>query len=81
LEDAATLSACLERSHDVPAALAAYDRLRRRRTQAVVRRSARLGAVGQLAWPPAVAVRDVAARLTPTAVTLRSMAPILGWRM
>jgi 2-polyprenyl-6-methoxyphenol hydroxylase-like FAD-dependent oxidoreductase len=81
LEDAATLSACLDRTRDVSSALATYDRLRRPRTQAVVRRSARLGAIGQLAWPPAVFVRDVAARLTPAAVTLRSMAPILDWRM
>ena len=81
LEDAVTLAACLERTCDVSSALARYDQLRRPRTQAVVRRSARLGAIGQLAWPPAVVLRDVAARLTPAAVTLRSMAPILDWRM
>ncbi|KUL24369.1 FAD-dependent monooxygenase [Actinoplanes awajinensis] len=81
LEDAVTLAACLDRDGDVPSALAAYDRVRRPRTQAVVRRASRLGTIGQLAWPPAVFARDVAARLTPAAVTLRSMAPILGWRM
>ncbi|SNS83410.1 2-polyprenyl-6-methoxyphenol hydroxylase [Streptosporangium subroseum] len=81
LEDAVTLAACLQHTSDLPSALARYDRLRRPRTQAVVRRSARLGTIGQLAWPPAVLLRDVAARLTPTRMTLRSMAPILGWRM
>jgi 2-polyprenyl-6-methoxyphenol hydroxylase-like FAD-dependent oxidoreductase len=81
LEDAVVLAACLDRAADVSSALARYDRLRRPRTQAVVRRSARLGAIGQLAWPPAVVLRDLVARLTPAAVTLRAMAPILDWRV
>lgn len=79
LEDAVTLAHCLDGTPDVAAALRSYDVLRRPRTQAIARRSARLGAVGQLAWPPAVLVRDTAARLTPTRLTLRSMAPVLGW--
>ncbi|MFE3578632.1 FAD-dependent monooxygenase [Streptomyces vinaceus] len=79
LEDAVTLAHCLDTTPDVPAALRSYDLLRRPRTQAVTRRSARLGAVGQLSWPPAVLLRDTAARLTPTRATLRSMTPVLGW--
>ncbi|MFI2434310.1 FAD-dependent oxidoreductase [Streptomyces sp. NPDC018693] len=79
LEDAVTLAHCLDGTPDVPAALASYDLLRRRRTQAVARRSARLGVLGQLSWPPAVLLRDTAARLTPTRATLRSMTPVLGW--
>ncbi|MGW0467907.1 FAD-dependent monooxygenase [Streptomyces sp. NPDC003027] len=79
LEDAVTLAHCLDAAPDVAAALRSYDLLRRPRTQAVTRRSARLGAVGQLAWPPAVLLRDTAARLTPTWVTLRAMTPVLGW--
>jgi 2-polyprenyl-6-methoxyphenol hydroxylase-like FAD-dependent oxidoreductase len=79
LEDAVTLAHCLDGTPDVAAALRSYDLLRRPRTQAVARRSARLGAVGQLSWPPAVLLRDTAARLTPTRVTLRSMTPVLGW--
>ncbi|GAA3310186.1 hypothetical protein GCM10020295_76570 [Streptomyces cinereospinus] len=79
LEDAVTLAHCLDGTPDTAAALGLYDRLRRPRTQAVVRRSARLGTVGQLAWPPAVLLRDTAARLTPAWATLRSMAPVLGW--
>ncbi|MFF9915375.1 FAD-dependent monooxygenase [Streptomyces sp. NPDC013457] len=79
LEDAVTLAACLDTTADVTAALRSYDRLRRPRTQAVARRSARLGALGQLAWPPAAFLRDVAARLTPERATLRSMTPVLGW--
>lgn len=79
LEDAVTLAACLDATPDVAAALRSYDLLRRPRTQAIVRRSARLGAVGQLAWQPAALLRDTAARLTPTRATLRSMTPVLGW--
>ncbi|MFF3442759.1 FAD-dependent monooxygenase [Streptosporangium sp. NPDC002721] len=79
LEDAVVLASCLDRAPDVASALADYDRRRRSRTQAVVRRSARLGAVGQWSWPPAAGARDLAARLTPNSATLRSMAPILGW--
>lgn len=79
LEDAVTLAACLDGTPEVTAALRSYDRLRRPRTQAVARRSARLGAIGQLSWPPAVLLRDVAARLTPARATLRSMTPVLGW--
>lgn len=79
LEDAVTLAVCLDGTQDTAAALRSYDRLRRPRTQAVARRSARLGAIGQLAWPPAVLLRDTAARLTPERATLRSMTPVLGW--
>ncbi|WP_432138507.1 FAD-dependent monooxygenase [Streptomyces sp. bgisy154] len=79
LEDAVTLAHCLDGTSDVTAALRSYDRLRRARTQAVSRRSARLGAIAQLAWPPAALLRDTAARLTPARATLRSMTPVLGW--
>ncbi|MFF4102648.1 FAD-dependent monooxygenase [Streptomyces sp. NPDC001903] len=79
LEDAVTLAHCLDTTPDVAAALRSYDLLRRPRTQAITRRSARLGTVGQLSWPPAVLLRDTAARLTPTRATLRSMTPVLGW--
>ncbi|NGO49240.1 FAD-dependent monooxygenase [Streptomyces ureilyticus] len=79
LEDAVTLAHCLDGTPDVTAALRSYDLLRRPRTQAITRRSARLGAIGQLSWPPAVLLRDTAARLTPTRATLRSMTPVLGW--
>lgn len=79
LEDAVTLAHCLDATPDVTAALRSYDLLRRPRTQAIARRSARLGVIGQLAFPPAVLLRDTAARLTPTRATLRSMTPIFGW--
>ncbi|MFE1441919.1 FAD-dependent monooxygenase [Streptomyces sp. NPDC058739] len=80
LEDAVTLAHCLDTHQDTTAALRAYDLVRRPRAQSVARRSARLGTVGQLAWPPAALLRDTAARLTPVRATLRSMTPVLGWQ-
>ncbi|MFE6286494.1 FAD-dependent monooxygenase [Streptomyces sp. NPDC057877] len=79
LEDAVTLAHCLDGTPDTTAALRSYDLARRPRTQAITRRSARLGALGQLSWPPAALLRDTAARLTPTWATLRAMTPVLGW--
>ncbi|MGW5739056.1 MULTISPECIES: FAD-dependent monooxygenase [Streptomyces] len=79
LEDAVTLAHCLDATADLAAALRSYDALRRPRTQDITRRSARLGQVGQLAWPPAVLLRDTAARLMPARATLRAMTPVLGW--
>ncbi|MEU4766069.1 FAD-dependent monooxygenase [Actinosynnema sp. NPDC023794] len=79
LEDAVVLADCLVSEASVGSALVRYDRVRGPRTRTVVRRSARLGRLAQWSWPPAVAARDLAARLTPAAVTLRAMAPILGW--
>ncbi|GAB1640904.1 FAD-dependent monooxygenase [Krasilnikovia sp. MM14-A1259] len=81
LEDAVTLTACLADAPRIADALTRYDLLRRPRTQAITRRSARLGRAGQLSWPPATAARDLAARLIPERVTLRAMTPVLGWGM
>ncbi|MFJ2738344.1 FAD-dependent oxidoreductase [Streptomyces sp. NPDC087440] len=79
LEDAVTLAHCLDGGGDAARGLRAYDLVRRPRAQAVARRSARLGTIGQLSWPPAVLLRDTAARLTPMRATLRSMTPVLDW--
>jgi 2-polyprenyl-6-methoxyphenol hydroxylase-like FAD-dependent oxidoreductase len=79
LEDAVTLASCLDATADVDAALVRYDLSRRPRTQSIVRRAARLGAVAQWSWPPAASIRDLGARLTPARVILRAMAPVLGW--
>ncbi|MFI7704619.1 FAD-dependent monooxygenase [Nonomuraea sp. NPDC049480] len=79
LEDAVTIAACLRGEPDVDAALARYDRVRRPRTQAIARRTARLGAAGLVAWPPGAWLRDLAARLVPPGVLLRSMDSVLSW--
>ena len=79
LEDAATLGAVLDEEPDISAALAWYDRLRRPRTQGIVKRSRQMGAVGQWSWPPAVALRDRLLRLAPSSAGLRMLAPVLAW--
>ncbi|MFC0006564.1 FAD-dependent monooxygenase [Micromonospora siamensis] len=81
LEDAVTLgAACAAGPADLPAALAAYDRQRRPRTQEVARASLRAGRYGQqLRNPVAVAARDTLLRLTPARMALRAMARYADW--
>ncbi len=79
LEDAATLAAVLDGGDDVATALNRYDRLRRRRTQTIVKRSRQMGALGQWSWPPAVLLRDRLLPLIPAKAALRSLDPVLAW--
>jgi 2-polyprenyl-6-methoxyphenol hydroxylase-like FAD-dependent oxidoreductase len=79
LEDAATLGAVLEAHSEVPVALARYDALRRPRTQAIVKQSRRMGAVGQWSWRPAVVVRDRLFGMVPASAMTRSLGPVLNW--
>jgi 2-polyprenyl-6-methoxyphenol hydroxylase-like FAD-dependent oxidoreductase len=83
LEDAVVLADCLAESGDgaITAGLDRYDALRRPRTQAIVTRSARLNTIGQIAFPPAAVARDLLARVVPAEVVLRSMAPVIGFRV
>jgi 2-polyprenyl-6-methoxyphenol hydroxylase-like FAD-dependent oxidoreductase len=79
LEDAATLAAVLDEYPTIPTGLARYDQLRRGRTQAIVRRSRQMGAIGQWAWPPAVAARDLVLPLLPSSLAIRALAATLNW--
>lgn len=79
LEDAVELTGRLATSGDVDAALAGYDRRRRPRTQAIVRRSARVGTLAGWSWPPGARVRDLALGAVPAVMLLRAMGPTLGW--
>jgi 2-polyprenyl-6-methoxyphenol hydroxylase-like FAD-dependent oxidoreductase len=79
LEDAAILSLCLE-SGDLAAGLRRYDRLRRPRTQALARKSRMSGAIAQLPWAPARAVRDTLLRAMPRSVFMKSLAAPLNWQ-
>lgn len=78
VEDVATLATLLDQ-YEVPDALARYDALRRRHTQAVVRRSRQAGWLGQWSSPLAVALRDRLMRLLPGSAMLRQLQPILDW--
>lgn len=79
IEDAVVLATTLDGAGSVPAGLDRYDRLRRRRTQMVTRRSRSIGAVAQWSANPAVAVRNVVLRALPDAVFNASLAPVLDW--
>lgn len=82
IEDAVVLGAvCARGAEKVPAALAAYDEQRRPRSQSVARASYVAGRFGQqLHNPIAFAMRNIALRLTPGRVALRSMARYADWR-
>lgn len=82
IEDAATLAWAVARYPDVPAALAAYDALRRPRSQAVARASQRAGRLTfRMRHPVAAALRDLAVRLTPAAVGVRGMVALTDWSL
>lgn len=75
LEDAVVLARVAAHDSD----LTRYDAERRPRTQMISARSNRIGAVGQLASPVAVAVRNAAMRLMPASVQFKALAPVLDW--
>lgn len=84
LEDAATLVALLTRTGGVEgridAALADYDRLRRRRTQRIARQAGILGRVLQSRGPVTSRVRDTLLRLTPDRVVARGALAVQRWQ-
>ncbi|MBQ1024668.1 FAD-dependent oxidoreductase [Micromonospora sp. C95] len=80
IEDAVTLGAVAGPAVDVPAALRAYDRVRRPRSQAIARAAARTARFGQeLRHPVAIAARNAMLRLTPSRAALRGMAKHADW--
>lgn len=82
IEDAVVLGAlCAGPVDGLDAALAAYDRQRRPRSQGIARASRRTGRYGQqLRNPGAIAVRNTLLRLTPARTALRSMARYSDWQ-
>ncbi|MGY1810384.1 FAD-dependent monooxygenase [Blastococcus sp. SYSU D00669] len=78
LEDAATLVRLVQ-GGDLDAALGAYDRLRRPRTQRIARRARALGRVAQWRRPVPAALRDAALRLTPDAAAGRQLTALQTW--
>ena len=71
IEDAAALVRALDDEPDVVTALAAYDSERRKPTAKLVRRSRRIGTLGQLDNPVALAARDTALRTVGALARLR----------
>ena len=79
IEDALQLAACLAREKDVAAALKNYESHRVARTSSIVSTSRRIGAMGQMESPVLCGLRDLMVRWTPNSVTLRTLAPVVGY--
>jgi 2-polyprenyl-6-methoxyphenol hydroxylase-like FAD-dependent oxidoreductase len=79
IEDALELAKFLHAASNAEAGLKAYELTRVPRTRSVVLTSRRMGRIGQLSSTFLCRLRDSAFRLTPNAVSLRGMAPIVGY--
>lgn len=81
IEDAVALAAAVAHEPDLQRALARYDAARRPRTQALVRRSALAGLLGnRLRNPLLIAARNAALRWLPDAATTRQAVAAADWR-
>ncbi|HEV8145357.1 MAG TPA: FAD-dependent monooxygenase [Bryobacteraceae bacterium] len=79
IEDAMQLAACLAVERNVETALKNYESRRIKRTDSIVSASRRLGAMSQIDSPIVCGLRDLMMRLTPNSVTLRTLAPVVGY--
>jgi 2-polyprenyl-6-methoxyphenol hydroxylase-like FAD-dependent oxidoreductase len=79
IEDAAALGAAVEQAGPVPAALTAYEQVRRRRAEMLVKRSRAAGRVAHLppGWPSAL--RDAALRVVPPGLRRRQLDAVVGF--
>ncbi|MEV4374065.1 FAD-dependent monooxygenase [Nonomuraea sp. NPDC049637] len=78
LEDAVTLAHAVD-TLGVRAGLAAYDRIRRPRTQLIVRRSRQAGAAAHWTSTPMTTLRDAVLPLLPNVLFARSLTPAYTW--
>ena len=78
IEDAAALATALATGADVHDALAAYERSRKPRAEKVARQSRQMSALAHQRNPAAVALRNIAMRVTPAAATLRRLDQLVG---
>ena len=79
IEDALEIARFLHSAANAEAGLKAYEASRVPRTSSVVLSSRRMGRIGQLSSTFLCRLRDSALRLTPNVVSLRSMAPLVGY--
>ena len=88
MEDAATLSALIANRGRtagaeparLQAALAEYDRLRRRRTQPIARRARAVGRLAQARGPVSVPLRNTLMRMTPQKTLDRQLVALQDWQ-
>lgn len=82
VEDAVVLARCLrDGGADLAGSLRRYEGLRAGRTAAIVRRSRRVGTVGQLENPLLCRLRDRALKLVPARTQLRRMEQIAAYEV
>ena len=79
IEDAVVLARCLNEGDASADALRCYERLRSDRVAMVVRRSRRIGRVGQLENPPLCRLRDHLLAMVPSKVQLRQLVEVVGY--
>ncbi|AFA74973.1 putative monooxygenase [Gordonia polyisoprenivorans VH2] len=83
IEDAATLATLLiaaaKHNNELPAVLARYDALRRRRTQRIARQARVLGAVMQASHPVTATLRDLAMRSVPARAVDSRVRAVTSW--
>jgi 2-polyprenyl-6-methoxyphenol hydroxylase-like FAD-dependent oxidoreductase len=79
MEDAVVLARCLQESGPTADALRGYERLRSARVAMVVRRSRRLGRIGQLENPLLCRLRDRVLAMIPPKVQLRHLEEVMGY--
>ncbi len=79
IEDAVVLARCLRDQEDAVGALRRYEALRAPRTASIVRRSRRVGRVGQLENPLLCRLRDRMLKIIPARVQLRQIEEIAAY--
>jgi 2-polyprenyl-6-methoxyphenol hydroxylase-like FAD-dependent oxidoreductase len=79
IEDALELARCLSAKLDKAGSLKNYEATRIARTSSIVLASRRMGHIGQISSPLLCRMRDAAMGLLPRAITIRGLAPIIGY--
>jgi 2-polyprenyl-6-methoxyphenol hydroxylase-like FAD-dependent oxidoreductase len=79
IESAAILARALSKPTGLADALSSYEAARQRRTTHVTRTSWRVGRMAHIRSAPGRAIRNLALRVTPPAVQLRSLVGLLGY--
>lgn len=78
IEDAFVLADELAGTPDIPAALRAYERRRRKRVDAIQTQSRRIGVVAQWQSAPACAFRNFAVRISPDSAARRAVEKLVS---
>jgi 2-polyprenyl-6-methoxyphenol hydroxylase-like FAD-dependent oxidoreductase len=79
IEDAVVLARCLDEGDGTAEALRRYERLRSARVAMVVRRSRRVGTVGQLENHLLCRLRDRALAMIPPKAQLKQLEEVMGY--